>query len=183
MDLIKLAEALAIFIKVLFTKKKFSKSLGDNILIREICKEIVINGKMSVDCMLLVMAENGKGKHLYKKWSIIEGYHNDFTMPHFDYGNYRDVIMDFDHMQLMQRICEQKIFGFASNEIKGESLKTAYAFELVLYTQFFLIKESKHYMYYLVAGTTANNEKLNTQHQTNQFRFAINKITNIVSKY
>lgn len=183
MDLVKWAEALATFIKVLFAGKKFSKSLGDNILIRDICKQVVISGEMSVDCMLLVMAENGKGKHLYKKWSIIEGYHNDFTMPNFDLRNYRDIIMDFDHMQLMQRICEQQTFGMAAAEIKGESLRTAYDFESIRYTRFFLIKESKHYMYYLVAGTTAYNEKLNTQYQATRMRFAINKIINIVSKY
>lgn len=175
-------EKLFELIKYLFGKKKFSDAIKDGIIIHGICEEIV-KSHLAVDCFLLVMAFNGEGKYGFKKWSIIGGSHNVELMPGFHYANYIDVIMDFDHLQLMQRIMEKKRFGLGREEIQGENLGRSYDFERIKYTRFFLIKETKTRMYYVVAGTTQYNEKLNTIDHLQRMEVAVNKIKNIVDKY
>lgn len=175
-------EKLFDLMKYLFGRRRFLDAIKGGIVIHGICEEIV-KSHLSIDCFLLVMAYNGEGKFGFKKWSILNGSHNVELMPNFHYGNYVDVIMDFDHLQLMQRIIEKKRFGMARTEIEGESLGRSYDFERIKYTRFFLIKETKTRMYYVVAGTTAYNESLETVEHFERMRVAVNKIKNIVDKY
>lgn len=175
-------EKLFDLIKYLFGRRRFSDAIKGGIIIHGICEEL-IKSHLSIDCFLLVMAYNGEGKHGFKKWSIIDGSHNVELMPNFHYGNYVDVIMDFDHLQLHQRIIEKKRFGMGRAEIEGDTLGRSYDFERVKYTRFFLIKETRTRMYYVVAGTTAYNEDLGSTEHLTRMGVAVNKIKNIVDKY
>lgn len=169
-------------LKYLFGRKRFSDAVKGGIIVHGVCEEMV-KSDMSIDCFLLVMAYNGGGRFGFKKWSIIHGSHNVLTMPNFHYANYVDVIMDFDYLQLHEKIVERKRFGLSRGEVQGENLGRNYDFEKVKYARFFLIKEAKTRMYYVVAGTTAFNENLGSVDQLRRMEFAVNKIKNIVDKY
>lgn len=176
------AEFLVSFLKGIFKRKKFYHAVKDSIKVTGLCVDIV-ESDMSVDCFLLVMANNGNGKHGFKKYSVINGHANPLTMPNFKLWNYEEIIMDFDHQQLIARICEQKEFGMHISEITGNDLKMAYSFEKIKFTKFYFIRSIKSAMWYIVAGTVDRNEKFDSVDQKARMRMAVNKVKNIVSSY
>lgn len=173
------------YVKVLLNKVKASDRLYESREIREIAKTIVNKG-LSIDCFLLMQVHNGSGRllpHSFKYWSVIEGYHNDLTMPRFRIENYRKIVIDPDYLNLFLKIYEKKEYFVDYSHIPPGTMQTHWEFENVRFARFFFVKQTSSSMWFIVACTSDYNQTMNTTKHRFELIQAVNRIKNIIRKY
>src|SRR5690349_15845245 len=176
------AERLLDFIKVLFNRKKPSDAIKDSIKIRILAEELVYSG-LSIDCFFIVMAHNGNSKmkpHGFKYWSIIDGSYDELTMGKFKYTSYQNTIMDLEFAQLVNKIYEMKEVSLVTKYMPEGNLKTSYDYEELEYLKFFYLKQDRRAMWFIMVGTTAENESLESNQQKRNIFIAVNNVKNML---
>lgn len=178
-------EKLLDFLKLVFTRKKPSDAIRDSIRVRELAKELVYSGN-SIDCFFIVMAHNGNRRmmpHGFKYWSIIDGSYDELTLPKFNYMNYQNMIMDLEYAQLVARIYEKKEVDIKSSSLPPGNLKLSYEYEDLQYVKYFYLKQDRRALWFVMVGTAAQNEALESVYARRRIFIAINKVKNIIRGY
>lgn len=179
------AESLLDFLRVVFSRKKPSDAIRDSIKIRILAEELVFSG-LSIDCFFIVMAHNGAHKmkpHGFKYWSIIDGSYDELTMGKFRYVNYQNTIIDLEFAQLVDRVYEKKEVFIGVDEMPEGNLKNSYEYEGLEYIKFFYLKQDKRALWFIMVGTAAPAETLDTVLHKRQIFLAVNKVKNIIRGY
>lgn len=173
-------------VKGLLPARRPSYAIKDKIKIRIIAEELV-STDLSIDFFLLVMVHNGKGRllpHGFIKRSIVGGAVNHEMMPRFAFASYQDILLDFEFTQLIDRVYTEKEVEMYVGELhKGGNLRTDYEYERVKYSKFFFLSQDKMAMYFIVLGTTADNENLISNRHKHLIGIAVNEVKNIINKY
>lgn len=176
------------FIKLfrLSKRKKRRDAFDDSLHISEIAKAIVYNG-LSIDFLFVVMIHNG-GKplrpHDFKYRSIVGGEYNEFTLKRFEWKNHRKVLIDFEYEILIRKIKKYEVIDVSNNEFdSGGKIRTAVDFENIKHKRYFFLHGDSEALWFVVAGTTAPNERLDLLSQKQALNVAVNEIRNIILKY
>src|SRR5688572_8196536 len=179
------AERLMDLLKVLFSRKHPSDAIKDSIKIRIQGRELVYSG-LSVDCFFIVMVHNGGGRmkpHTFKFWSIIDGSYDDVTMAKFKYESYQNTIMDLEFAQLAARIHEKKEVAISTRELPDGNLRTCFEYEGLEYLRLFYLKQDRNAMWFIMVGTTAEDEPMENVYQRRKVFLAVNNVKNIIRGY
>lgn len=180
------AEKILDFLKIVFSRKKPSDAMIDAINIRILSKDLVQGKGLSIDCLFIVMIHNHGGPvrpHNFLFWSVIDGYHNELTLPNFAYENHRLVNMETDYLQLATRIHEQKGVAVTVDKMDKGKLRTSLEYEGIKYARFFYLKQDKRAMWFIMVGTTAEAETLDDVEHEGKIFIAVNSIKNITRGY
>jgi len=185
LDIVALGKGLIDILKIWLARKKPSDAMIDAINIRLLAEDMVESG-LSVDCFFIVMIHNHGGRvkpHNFIFWSIIDGYYNELTMPKFKYKNHRLINMEIDFLQLSTRIHEQKGVAVTVDKMDKGSLRTSFEYENLKYLRFLYLKQNKNAMWFLMVGTTAEEESLDSVEHEGKIFIAFNSIKNIIRGY
>lgn len=183
---------LALWRIVSFKRKRIHPSnfFSDSNRIDDISRDLVLDGKLNIDCVFVMLAHNGgKGLHpaalLFR--TIVCGDFNSSKMKNFFRSNYINLALTYDYKLLLSDIYERRfMFEGAARSIHTESQTFRFKFlhENLQYARYFFIHHrKKEGMYYLMIGTTSQYETLDTPEHDQKIHFALNKITNIIKKY
>jgi hypothetical protein len=178
-------EKLVDLLKIVFVRKKPSDAIKDSIKIRIQANELVYSG-LSIDCFFIVMVHNSGGKlkpHNFKFWSIIDGFFDEVTLPKFKYDNYQNTNMDLEFAQLAARIYEKKEVSIRTSELPVDNLRTSYEYEGLEYIRFYYLKQDRNAMWFIMVGTAAEDESLESVHQRRKIFLAVNNVKNIIRGY
>jgi hypothetical protein len=175
------------FLKIAFSsnRKMPSDAIIDRINIRLIGKELV-KKKYSVDCFFLVLVHNGGGKlrpDNFIYWSIIDGWYNEELMKGFDHEKYILVNTETEFLLLARRIYENKGVGVRVDQMEKSKLKTSFQYERLKYIRFFYLKQDKRAQWFIMVGTTAENETLDSLGAEAEIFSAVNSVKNIIKDY
>jgi hypothetical protein len=174
------------FLKIVFSKRKNpSDAIIDRINIRLIGRDL-IKGKNAIDCFFLIMVHNGGGKirpDNFIYWSIIDGEYNDVLMKGFDHEKYILVNTESEFLLLARRVFENKGVGLVVDQMEKSKLKTAFQYERLKYIRFFYIKQDKRAQWFVMVGTTAEKETLDSIDAEAEIFSAVNSVKNIIKDY
>lgn len=170
-----------------FKKKDGAKqAILDFIMIRDIARNIVHNGGLSVDCFLIMMVHNGGKKltpHNFAYRSVVNGFHNEMTMPNFDSEDYRHLEIDYEYALLISEVIKKKEVSMLTVNMGDSKLSLKMRFERLKYSRFMYLFDDNNAVWYILAGTTQSNEEFDTVTHRHEFNIAINKIRNMIKKY
>lgn len=185
-DIGGITKGLLDLLKILFARrKKPSDALIDGVNIRLISKGLV-KGRHAVDCFFIVLVHNHGGKlrpDNFMFWSIIDGWYNEDLMKGFELENYQLVNPDTEFLLLARRIYEKKGVGVVVDQMEKSNLKTSFQYERLKYIRFFYLKQDKRGIWFIMAGTMAENEYLDSIDAEGEIFIAINSIKNIIRDY
>lgn len=172
-------------LKVLFTRKKPSDAIKDSIKIRILARELVYSG-LSIDCFFIVMVHNGGSRlrpHTFKFWSIIDGEYDEVTMPKFKYSEYQNTNVDLEFNHLADSIYEKKEVAIRVDEMPQGKLRTCYEYEGFEFLRYYYLKQDKNAMWFIMVGTAAEDEPMDSVHQRRKIFLAVNNVKNIIRGY
>ena len=188
MDLIPLVKEVLFSILKLFKNKPYirpSNVFSDSLAIDHIAQEILYHSDLAVDCFFVFLAHNG-GKKLnpaslmYR--SIVAGDFNPMQMRNFRMENYINLALEPSFKALLSEVVSEK--EAYRTRVSGEYWNEKYRFEGLTLVRYYYIKYAKgDGMYYIMVGTTQENETLNDGIHKPKINFAVNKIRNIIKKY
>lgn len=171
-----------------FKRNKISveQALRDSITMKHIARDICKNGNNFIDCFFIMMIHNGGSKvlpHGFIYRSIIGGYHEDWSMPHFVAENYKYLELDYEYELLMGQLFKNKEVALDSEAMEESKLKTKLKFEKLKFVRYHFLKSNKRGLWYAMTGTTQPGQRLDTVEDMHETNIALNKIKNIIKKY
>lgn len=172
-------------LKLIFKRKQPSDAIIDSINIRVLAEELIKKG-LGVDCFFLVMVHNHGGKvrpDNFMFWSVIDGAYDKNLMNGFEFKNYQLVNTELDFLQLAKRIYEKKEIEIRVNEMEPGSLRTSFEYEKLKYLRCFYLKQDKRGLWFIMVGTTAQDELLAQIEQKGKIFIAVNNVKNIIRGY
>ena len=185
-DIVGAVKSFFDFLKIALSKRKNpSDAIIDRINIRLIGRDLV-KSRHAVDCFFLVMVHNGGGKlrpDNFIYWSIIDGWYNEDLMQGFDHEKYLLVYTESEFLILARRIYENKGVGVVVDQMEKSKLKTSFQYERLKYIRFFFIKQDKRAQWFLMVGTTAPNETLDSIDAEAEIFSSVNSVKNIIKDY
>jgi hypothetical protein len=173
------------FIKIIFSRKNPSEAMVDAINVRLLGEELV-ESHLSVDCFFIVMVHNHGGRirpDNFIFWSVIDGFYNDIMMKKFFYKNYQMVHAETELLQLARQVYEKKEFSVRVSEMVKSSLRTSFEYQGLKYIRFYYLKQNKRAMWFIMVGTTAEKESLDSIEHEGKIFIAVNGVKNIIRGY
>lgn len=175
-------------LKIVFSRKKkkqTSDAMIDAINVRLLAKDLIESGT-GVDCFFIVMVHDSGGKvrpDSFIFWSIIDGDYNEVLMPRFSLKRYRLINMETEFLLMAKRIYEKKGVAVRVDQMEKSSLRTSFEYERLKYLRFFYLKQDTRGMWFIMVGTTAENESLDSIDSEGKIFIAVNSVKNIIREY
>lgn len=178
------AEKILEILEPFFKKKTALKIFKDASRIGNIARELIReDDNLNIDCCFLILIHKNGEKIFYR--TVITGDFREQWMKNFSFGDYIKVPVDYEYDEFLKSVFEYKERELATTEIRPSAMKLSFEYQKVKFSKFFYLHpdKPKNIKWYLMVGTTFEDERLDTLKQRQKIGFALNEIRSIIKKY